>query len=52
MLAVASPLAWMAYNAKQFGDPLDFVRGPYSAKAIEANGLRRRGRGIILAGIA
>jgi hypothetical protein len=34
MLAV-SPLLWMAYNAKQFGDPLDFLRGPYSAKAIE-----------------
>jgi hypothetical protein len=27
--------AWMAYNAQQFGDPLDFLRGPYSAKAIE-----------------
>jgi hypothetical protein len=27
---------WLAYNAKQFGDPLDFVRGPYSARAIEA----------------
>src|SRR5271170_2170462 len=24
------------YNAKQFGDPLDFMRGPYSAKAIDA----------------
>jgi hypothetical protein len=34
MLA-AAPLLWMAYNAKQFGDPLDFLRGPYSAKAIE-----------------
>jgi len=34
MLAVA-PLLWMAYNAKQFGDPLDFLRGPYSAKVIE-----------------
>jgi hypothetical protein len=34
MLAVA-PLLWVAYNAKQFGDPLDFLRGPYSAKAIE-----------------
>ena len=35
-MLLASPLAWMAYNAKQFGDPLDFLRGPYSAKAIEA----------------
>ncbi len=34
-MLLASPLAWMAYNAKQFGDPLDFLRGPYSAKAIE-----------------
>jgi len=34
MLAVA-PLLWMAYCSRQFGDPLDFLRGPYSAKAIE-----------------
>ena len=34
MLAMA-PAMWCAYNAKQFGDPLDFLRGPYSAKAIE-----------------
>ena len=34
MLAVA-PLVWMGYCARQFGDPLDFLRGPYSAKAIE-----------------
>jgi hypothetical protein len=34
-MLLASPLAWTAYNAKQFGDPLDFLRGPYSAKAIE-----------------
>ena len=25
-------LLWMAYNAKQFHDPLDFLRGPYSAQ--------------------
>jgi len=36
VMLLASPLAWMAYNAKQFGDPLDFLRGPYSATAIEA----------------
>jgi 4-amino-4-deoxy-L-arabinose transferase-like glycosyltransferase len=35
-MLLASPLAWMAYNARQFGDPLDFLRGPYSAQAIEA----------------
>ena len=34
MVAVA-PLLWIAYNARQFHDPLDFIRGPYSAKAIE-----------------
>src|SRR5581483_10080650 len=30
------PLVWIAYNAKQFHDPFDFLRGPYSARAIEA----------------
>lgn len=35
LLAVA-PAIWLAYNAKLFGDPLDFLRGPYSARAIEA----------------
>jgi hypothetical protein len=34
MLAVA-PLLWMGYCWRQFGDPLDFLRGPYSARAIE-----------------
>lgn len=36
VLLVAAPLLWMAYNAKQFHDPFDFLRGPYSARAIEA----------------
>ncbi|HVJ09236.1 MAG TPA: hypothetical protein VM554_12715 [Acidisarcina sp.] len=31
----AAPALWLAYNARQFGDPLDFMRGPYSARAIE-----------------
>jgi hypothetical protein len=35
-LLLAAPSLWLAYNAKQFGDPLDFIRGPYSARAIEA----------------
>lgn len=30
-----TPAIWLAYNAAQFGDPLSFMRGPYSAKAIE-----------------
>ncbi|MGC2398824.1 MAG: glycosyltransferase family 39 protein [Acidobacteriaceae bacterium] len=35
-MLVAAPSLWLGYNAKQFGDPLDFQRGPYSARAIEA----------------
>ena len=35
-ILIAAPSLWLAYNAKQFGDPLDFIRGPYSARAIEA----------------
>jgi hypothetical protein len=35
-LLIAAPSLWLAYNTKQFGDPLDFIRGPYSASAIEA----------------
>lgn len=34
-ILMAAPLAWFAYNAIGFGDWLYFVRGPYSAKAIE-----------------
>ncbi len=32
---VAAPIIWFAYNSIVFGDWLDFVRGPYSAAAIE-----------------
>lgn len=35
ILVVAAPIAWFVYNYLAFGDPLDFMRGPYSAKAIE-----------------
>jgi hypothetical protein len=35
LLAVAGPLSWLAYNQHFFHDPLDFMRGPYSAPAIE-----------------
>ena len=31
---VAAPLAWLGYNWRMYGDPLDFLRGPYSAAAI------------------
>lgn len=35
VLLACAPLQWIAYNARQFHDPLDFLRGPYSARAIE-----------------
>ncbi len=35
MLA-AAPVLWFAWNARQYHDWLDFMRGPYSAKAIDA----------------
>ena len=35
MLCVAGPLLWFWYNAHFEGDWLDFMRGPYSAAAIE-----------------
>ena len=35
VLVVAAPATWFVYNAVAFGDWLDFLRGPYSAKAIE-----------------
>lgn len=35
LLSVAAPLGWLAYNQHFYGDPLDFMRGPYSAAAIE-----------------
>ncbi|HXR40706.1 MAG TPA: hypothetical protein VN776_16500 [Terracidiphilus sp.] len=35
VLIVAAPASWCIYNAAAFGDWLFFLRGPYSAKAIE-----------------
>ncbi len=35
VLTVAGPLSWLAYNQHFFHDALDFMRGPYSAAAIE-----------------
>jgi len=35
VLLVAAPIGWLAFNAHYFHDPLDFLRGPYSAAAIE-----------------
>jgi hypothetical protein len=35
VLAAASPVLWLAYNAVVYRNPLEFANGPYSAKAIE-----------------
>ena len=35
LLAVAGPISSLAYNQHFMHDPLDFLRGPYSAAAIE-----------------
>jgi len=35
LLAVAGPVLWLGYNQHFYHDPLDFMRGPYSAPAIE-----------------
>ena len=35
LFAVAGPVLWLWYNQHFYHDPLDFLRGPYSAPAIE-----------------
>ena len=35
LLVIAGPIGWLAYNQHFFHDPLDFIRGSYSAAAIE-----------------
>jgi hypothetical protein len=35
-LTLAGPVLWLWYNQHFFHDPLDFMRGPYSASGIEA----------------
>jgi len=35
VLAAAGPVLWLAYNTLVYRDPLEFARGPYSARAIE-----------------
>lgn len=35
LLAISGPVLWLWYNQHFFHDPLDFMRGPYSAPAIE-----------------
>ncbi len=36
LLLAAAPAGWILYNWRLYGDPLDFLRGPYSAQAIAA----------------
>ena len=48
LLTLAGPISWLAYNQHFMHDPLDFLRGPYSAAAIEKktmppNGHHHRG---------
>jgi hypothetical protein len=35
LVASATPILWLAYNAAVYHNPLEFMNGPYSAKAIE-----------------
>lgn len=35
LIAGVGPVYWLAHNVWYFGDPLEFYRGPYSAKAIQ-----------------
>lgn len=35
LIAIAAPVSWLAYNQHFYHDWLDFMRGPYSAGAIE-----------------
>ena len=35
LLLAAIPILWLAYNRREYGHPLEFATGPYSARAIE-----------------
>ena len=35
LLLAAIPALWLAYNRREYGNPLEFATGPYSARAIE-----------------
>ena len=35
LLLAAVPTLWLAYNRREYGNPLEFATGPYSARAIE-----------------
>lgn len=42
-IASLGPVLWVLHNAIQFGNPLEFYNGPYSAKAIYAHQLATTG---------
>jgi len=42
-IVAAVPAFWLAYNGVVFGNPLDFVMGPYSARAIAQRGYQSWG---------
>jgi hypothetical protein len=53
LISAAAPALWLAYNAIVYRNPLEFVNGPYSAKAIEqktqsSNNLGHPGSGNLL----
>jgi len=35
LLLAAVPILWLAYNHREYGNPMEFATGPYSARAIE-----------------
>ena len=35
LLLAAVPTLWLAYNHREYGNPMEFATGPYSARAIE-----------------
>jgi hypothetical protein len=41
LLSSLGPLYWLAHNGYYYSDPLEFYRGPHSAKAIYQRGLER-----------
>jgi hypothetical protein len=35
LLSAAIPVLWLAYNSREYGNPLEFATGPYSARSIK-----------------
>jgi len=38
VLLAAIPILWLVYNRREYGNPLEFATGPYSAQAIDRTG--------------